>query len=160
MLCWVVVVLWSWVVSCCVFLCVCAVFSLQSCSTSLTPVSQVHCLQCVCSLCALRMQSRSGTDSFSFHTGRVCSPLLIRGCLSQTCIHYFDLKSKRCYWKLFFSIVILYHNMVIQYFRHLSDINKYKQCIIQCIWLLDLCIKLLKQVATHLNAAYSLLFLS
>ncbi len=44
-LCWVVVVLWSLSG----FLCVCAVFSLQSCSTSLTPVSQILRLRYVCS---------------------------------------------------------------------------------------------------------------
>ncbi len=41
-------------------------------------------LQCVCGPCALRMMFRSSTDSLCFHTVRVCSLLLIRGCLPQT----------------------------------------------------------------------------
>ncbi len=31
-----------------------------------------------------RMRCRSSMDSLCFHTGRICSPLLTRGCLPQT----------------------------------------------------------------------------
>ncbi len=41
-------------------------------------------LQRVCGPCVLRMRCRSTTDSLCFHTGHVCSPLLIHGCLPQT----------------------------------------------------------------------------
>ncbi len=52
---------------------------------------------------------------------------------------------------LFFRIVIIFLlSTLIQSFTDVFKYNKYKQHIIQCILLLDLYIKLLKQVAKHL----------
>ncbi len=66
------------------------------------PGSHKLCLQFVCSPCGLRIWCRSSTDSFWFHTGRACSLLLIHGFTTNTTfIHYFELKSKHCYWKSF-----------------------------------------------------------
>ena len=47
---------------------------------------------------------------------------------NTTFIHYFDFKSKRCFWKCFFSIVILfYHSTGIQSFIDIFTfkLNKY-----------------------------------
>ncbi len=52
---------------------------------------------------------------------------------------------------LFFRIVIIFLlSTLIQSFTDVFKYNKYKQHIIQCILLLDLYIKLLKQVAKYL----------
>ncbi len=100
------------------------------------PGSHKLCLQFVCSPCGLRMRCRSSTDSFWFHTGHACSLLLIHGFTTNTTfIHYFELKSKQCYWKCFFSIVIFfYQSTVSQSFIDVSKCKKYKQWIIQCVY--------------------------
>ncbi len=52
---------------------------------------------------------------------------------------------------LYFRIVIIFLlTTVIQSFTDVFKYKKYKQHIIQCVLLLDLYIKLLKQVAKHL----------
>ncbi len=61
---------------------------------------------------------------------------------------------KHCYWKYFFIVILFffYSNTI---FIDVFKCNKYKKHIIQCFLLLhlllDLYIKLLKQVAKHLN---------
>ncbi len=90
--------------------------------TRLTPVSHMLRLQCVCSPCALHMRCRSSTDSLCFHTGRVCSPLLIRDCLPQTQHLSIILISNpnvvSLYWNCFFRIVVIlfYHSTITQSF--------------------------------------------
>ncbi len=83
----------------------------------LTPVSHMLHLQCICGPCALRMGCRSSTDSLCFHTGRVCSPLLIHGCLPQTQHLSIILISNpnvvRLNRKYFFSIVILFYHSTV-----------------------------------------------
>ncbi len=83
------------------------------------------------------MMCRSSTNSWCFHTGHVCSPLLIRGCLPQTQP---------------LSIILISNPIGVSlYCEYFFNIVKQR---IKCIWLLY--IKLLKQVETHLNTAYSL----
>ncbi len=47
-------------------------------------------------------------------------------------------------------VIIFLLSTVIKFFIDVFKYNKYKQHIIQCVLLLDLYIKLLKQVAKHL----------
>ncbi len=104
----------------------------RHCCTRFTQTLFAVCMQSS----GLRMLCRSSMDSFWFHTGRPCSLLLIHGFTTNTTfIHYFEFKSKHCYWKCFFSIVIFfYQSIVSQSFIDVSKCKKYKQCIIQCVY--------------------------
>ncbi len=87
----------------------------------LMPVSHMLHLQCACGPCALRTLCRSSTDSLCFHTGHVCSQLLIRGCLPQTLVSIILISNPnvvRLYQKCFFSIAVIlfYHSTVTQSF--------------------------------------------
>ncbi len=97
-----------------------------------TPDSHILCLQCVYSPCTQYQQTvhaftqESTTDPWLFTT-------------NTTFIHYFDFKSKHCFLKCSFSIVILFlHSTVIQSFIDVFKRNKYKKHIIQCFLLLNL----------------------
>ncbi len=76
--------------------------------------SHILRLQCVCSPCAVRKRCRSSTDC-AFTQESATDPWLFT--TNTTFIHYFDFKSKHCYLKCFFSIVILFlHSTAIQSF--------------------------------------------
>ncbi len=101
-----------------------------------TPGSHILRLQCVCSPCAEAARTHcaftkeSAPDLWLFTT--------------NTFIHYFDFKCKHCYWKCFFSIVILFlHSAVLQSFIDVFKHNKYKKHIIQCFFLLHFWIYIL-----------------
>ncbi len=118
-----------------------------------TPGSHILRLQCVCSPCVVRKRCRSSTD-WAFTQKSATDPWLFT--TNTTFIHYFDFKSKLCYLKCFFSIVMIFlRSTVLQTFIDVFKRNKYKKPIIQCFLLLhlllDLYIKLLKQVAKHFN---------
>ncbi len=94
-----------------------------------TPGSHILRLQCVCSPCAVCKRCGSSTDC-AFTQESTTDPWPFT---TNTLIHYFDFKSKNCYWKCFFSIVILFflHSTVIQYFIDVFKHNTYKKRIIQ-----------------------------
>ncbi len=117
-----------------------------------TPGSHILRLQCVCSPCVVRKRCRN-----SFHTGVLqTDPWLFT--TDTTFIYYFDFKSKTLLLKMLFRRCDSFlHSPVIQSFITCLKHNKYKQSqhIIQCFLLLhlllDLYIKVLKQLAKHLN---------
>ncbi len=97
-----------------------------------TPGSHILHLQ---SVCLVRKRCRSSTDC-AFTQESAPNPWLFT---TNTFIHYFDLQSKHCHWKRFFSICDSFlHSTVIQSFIDVFKRNKYKKHIIQCFLLLHL----------------------
>ncbi len=98
----------------------------------------------------------------SLHTAQALflrSPLPIHLFTTNTTfIHHFYFKSKHCYWKCFFIDSFFFYSNTI--FIDVFKCNKYKKPIIQCFFtfafrlLLDLYIKLLKQVEKHFKVIF------
>ncbi len=114
-----------------------------------TPGSHILHLQCICSPCVVCKRCRS-----SFHTG-VCNwSVAVYYRHNMYPLFWFQIQTLLL--KMLFQYCDSFlHSPVIQSFTDLFKRNKYKKHIIQCFLLLhlllDLYIKLLKQLAKHLN---------